>query len=114
MENTKNTADIIRRRELLSLSEWRSTQVGMWAWLTQRVSALLIVLFAALHLVYPYQVWIQTLMVFFVCAHAALGIRVIALDIGARAALHKLLFGSLMVLGIIVFVIVLKFRILYI
>jgi len=113
MENTKNTDDIIRKRELLSLSEWRSTQVGMWAWLIQRVSALLIVLFVVLHLVYPYQVWIQSVMVFFVSMHAVLGLRVILLDIGARAALHKLLFGSLMVLGIVLFVIVLKYRILY-
>jgi succinate dehydrogenase hydrophobic anchor subunit len=113
MENTKNISDIIRKRELLSLSEWRSTQVGMWAWLIQRVSALLIVLFVALHIVYPYQVWIQSVMVFFVSMHAVLGLRVILLDIGTRATLHKLLFGSLMVLGIVLFVIVLKWRILY-
>ena len=113
MENTINTGDIIRKRELLSLSDWRATQIGMWAWLIQRVSALIIVLFVALHLVYPYQVWIQSIMAFFVCAHAALGLRVIVLDIGARTSLHKLLFGSLMVLGIVLFVIMLKYRILY-
>ena len=114
MENTKNAVNIIRKRDLLSLSEWRSTQIGMWAWLLQRISALLTVLFVALHLVYPYQVYIQSLMVFFICMHAVLGLRVILLDIGARAALHKVYLASLLVLGIVLFVIVLKFRILYI
>lgn len=114
MENTKNAVNIIRKRELLSLSEWRSTQIGMWAWLLQRISALLTVLFVALHLVYPYQVYLQSYMVFFICIHAVLGLRVILLDIGARAALHKVYLACLLVLGIVLFVIVLKFRILYI
>lgn len=114
MEDTKNSANIVRKRELLSLSEWRSTQIGMWAWLLQRFSALLIILFVVLHLVYPYQVWIQSCMVFFVCVHAVLGLRVILLDIGTRATLHKILFGCLMVLAIVAFVIVLKYRILYV
>jgi hypothetical protein len=50
----------------------------------------------------------------FICVHAALGLRVILLDIGARAALHKIAFGCLMVLAVVAFVIVLKYRILYV
>jgi succinate dehydrogenase / fumarate reductase cytochrome b subunit len=113
MEDTKNADRIIRRRELLSLSEWRSTQVGMWAWLIQRVSALLIIILIALHLVYPYMVSIQAAMVFFVFLHAALGLRVIFLDLGTDTALHKTLFYALIALALVLFVIVLKYRIFY-
>jgi succinate dehydrogenase / fumarate reductase cytochrome b subunit len=114
MENTKQADNITLKRDLLSLSEWRSTQIGMWAWLMQRISALLIVVFIALHLVYPYQVYIQTCMAFFLCMHAVLGLRVILLDIGARATLHKVYLAGLLLLGFVLFVIVLKLRIFYI
>jgi succinate dehydrogenase hydrophobic anchor subunit len=113
MEDTKNADQIIRRRDLLSLSEWRSTQIGMWAWLIQRVSALLIVILIALHLVYPYMVSIQATMVFFVFLHAALGLRVIFLDLGTDTALHKTLFYALIALAILLFIVVLKYRVLY-
>ncbi len=113
MEETKMVDRIIRRRDLLSLSEWRSTQLGMWAWLIQRVSALLIIILVALHLVYPYIVSIQATMVFFVFLHAALGLRVIFLDLGTDTALHRVLFYSLVALALILFVIVLKYRLFY-
>ncbi len=114
MEEIKNSDNIVRKRDLLSLSEWRTTQTGMWAWLLQRFSALLSVLFVVLHLVYPYQVYIQACMVFFICMHVALGLRVILLDIGTRATFQKVAFGCLMVLAVVAFVIVLKYRILYV
>ena len=109
----KNMGEIIGKRELLSLSEWRSTQVGMWAWLMQRFSALGIVLFICLHLCYPYQIIFQTCLLISAAIHIVLGIRVIFLDIGTRVALQKILFGSLIALGIILFVIVFKWRIYY-
>jgi len=113
MEDTKNAGRIVRRRDLLSLSEWRSTQVGMWAWLMQRFSALLIVILISLHLVYPYLVSLQAIMAFFVFMHAALGLRVIFLDLGTDTKLHKTLFYVLLALAFVLFVIVLKYRILY-
>ncbi|MDY6969082.1 MAG: hypothetical protein SVR08_10580 [Spirochaetota bacterium] len=113
MGEVKNSNKIIRKREILSLSEWRTTQVGMWAWLLQRFTALGIVIFVALHLIYPYQVIIQTLMAFCVCMHAVLGLRVIILDISKRVVLQKILFSLLAVLGIVLFYLILKLRIFY-
>ena len=113
MEDTKNADRIIRRRDLMSLSEWRATQVGMWAWLMQRFSAILIVILISLHLVYPYIVSLQAIMAFLVFLHAALGLRVIFLDLGANTALHKTLFYVMIALAFVLFVIVLKYRILY-
>lgn len=110
-ENKNNR--IVLKREVFSLSEWRSTQVGMWAWLLQRISALCIIALVSLHLVYPYEVVIQTLMAFFVCFHAVLGLRVIILDISKRVVLQKVLFWSLAALGMVLFYLILKLRILY-
>ncbi|MDY6935105.1 MAG: succinate dehydrogenase [Spirochaetota bacterium] len=113
MEDVKNSGDIVNKREVLTLSEWRSTQIGMWAWLLQRFSALGIIVFVTLHLVYPYQVLIQTLMALCVCFHAVLGLRVIILDLSKRVTLQKVLFGLLMILGAVLLVMVLKLRIFY-
>lgn len=101
------------KRDTFSLSEWRSTQVGMWAWVLQRFTALGIIVFIVLHLVYPYQVLIQTVLVFTVCFHAVLGLRVIVLDISRRVVLQKVLFTTLLLLGAIAFIVILKTRIFY-
>ena len=45
--------------------------------------------------------------------HAALGLRVIFLDLGANTTLHKTLFYVMIALAFVLFVIVLKYRILY-
>ena len=56
------------------------THVGMWAWLLQRISAVLILLFIALHLAYTYKPFLQFMLLLVLVFHAALGIRVILLD----------------------------------
>lgn len=113
MSDARENNRIVKKRELLSLSEWRSTQVGMWAWLLQRFSALCIVVLVVLHLVYPYEVIIQTLMALCISIHAVLGLRVIILDISKRVVLQRILFALLMILGAVLFVMILKLRIFY-
>ena len=44
-----NTSDLILKRDTLDSKVWRSTLPGMWAWLIQRVTAVLILLFLVLH-----------------------------------------------------------------
>ncbi len=56
------------------------SHVGMWAWLLQRVSAVLIVVFLCLHLGFTYKPYLQFLLLLTVIFHASLGIRVILLD----------------------------------
>ena len=56
------------------------THVGMWAWLLQRISAVLIIVLVSLHLVYTYKPFLQFLLLLTLVFHAALGIRVILLD----------------------------------
>lgn len=71
---------------------WRKTLPGMWAWLFQRVSAILILLFLTLHFFLPYRRPLQFLLLFVVAFHAALGIRVFLIDLGASVKSQKILF----------------------
>jgi succinate dehydrogenase / fumarate reductase cytochrome b subunit len=57
-----------------------NTPIGMWAWLWQRISALAIVVLLVLHLMFPYKLPIQFLLLLTVTFHATLGLRVILLD----------------------------------
>jgi succinate dehydrogenase / fumarate reductase cytochrome b subunit len=64
----------------------------MWAWLLQRVSAILILLFLALHFFLPYRRPLQFLLLLVVALHASLGIRVFLIDLGANVKAQKILF----------------------
>jgi succinate dehydrogenase/fumarate reductase cytochrome b subunit len=80
-----------------------NTPLSMWAWLWQRISALLIVVFIALHLTFPYKPLIQFLLLLTVTFHATLGLRVILLDFNLVSIRHhrKLAWG-LPIAGLIV------------
>jgi len=113
MEERFPMEKIEQKRDIMSLAEWRATQVGMWAWLMQRFTALAGIVFIFLHLFYPYQLIFQVLLLICACFHLVLGLRVILLDIGTRVRLQRLLFGGLFALGVVLLVIVLRWRILY-
>src|SRR6476619_3778475 len=80
-----------------------STPLGMWAWLWQRVSALLIVVLLVLHITLPYKLAIQFLLLLTVTFHATLGLRVILLDFNlVSIRYHRTLAWALPVAGLIV------------
>ena len=80
-----------------------NTAAGMWAWLWQRISALAIVVFVSLHMVFTYRPAIQLLLLLSVAFHAALGLRVILLDFNLVDVKYQrqLIFG-LVGLGLVV------------
>lgn len=85
----------------------RNTPLGMWAWMFQRVSALLIILLLVFHITLPYKQIIQLLLLLAVTFHAALGIRVILLDFNIVNVRHqKLLAWGLLAAGLLVVVLV--------
>jgi len=91
----------------LDVNRWRSTQVGMWAWIWQRISALAILLFLGLHLTLTYKPVIQFLLLVTVTFHAVLGLRVILLDFNiVNVKYQKALIAGLAALGISLFVII--------
>ena len=87
-----NTSDLILKRDPTDGRVWRSTLPGMWAWLIQRVSAILILFFLVLHFFLPYRRPLQFLLLLVVALHASLGIRVFLIDLGAEVKTQKALF----------------------
>ncbi len=84
-----------------------NTQIGMWAWLWQRISALAIIVLLALHVTLTYRPLIQLLLLLAVTFHATLGLRVILLDfniVGVRY--QRALVGGLVGVGLAVMTII--------
>jgi len=80
-----------------------NTRIGMWAWLLQRISALAIVVFLALHIVLTYKLLVQLLLLLTVTFHAALGLRVILLDFNlVNVKYQRALVWGLIALGFVV------------
>jgi succinate dehydrogenase/fumarate reductase cytochrome b subunit len=94
------------RRDVGDPRAWRSTLPGMWAWLLQRVSAILILFFVVLHLFLPYRRPLQFLLLFVVAFHACLGIRVLLIDLGANVKTQKALFGACVAVAVLALVVV--------
>ncbi len=80
------------KRDVGEAQVWRRTFPGMWAWLFQRVSAILILFFLTLHFFFPYRRPLQFLLLLVVAFHASLGIRVFLIDLGANVKTQKILF----------------------
>ncbi len=102
----------IRQRQPLKWGErdpnrWKNSSIGMWAWIWQRISALAIILFLALHLTLTYKPFIQFLLLLAVTFHAALGLRVILLDFNlVNVKYQKALIAGLGATGILMLLIV--------
>lgn len=92
--------ELILKRDIKDLQVWRSTFLGMWAWLLQRISAILIIVFLTLHFFLPYRRPLQFLLLLVVTLHASLGIRVLLIDLGANVKWQKILFIFLIFLAI--------------
>ena len=87
----------------------KNTPLGMWAWLWQRISALLIVVLLILHITFPYKPPIQFLLLLVVTFHATLGLRVILLDFNlVSVRYHRPLAWGLPLAGVVVLFIVWK------
>ena len=87
----------------------KNMYVGMWAWMWQRISALAIIVFLALHITLTYKPWLQFLLLLAVTFHAALGLRVILLDFNiVNVKYQRALIWGLTGLGLVVFVLIWK------
>src|SRR3954462_4069118 len=86
-----------------------NTPIGMWAWLWQRISALLIVVLLVFHITLPYKQVIQLLLLLVVTFHATLGLRVILLDFNLVSMRYpRALAWGLPVAGLVIMFIVWK------
>jgi succinate dehydrogenase/fumarate reductase cytochrome b subunit len=94
------------KRDIGDMRTWRSTLPGMWAWLLQRVSAILILFFVVLHLFLPYRRPLQFLLLFVVAFHACLGVRVLLIDLGADVKTQKALLGACVAVAVLALIVV--------
>jgi len=95
-----NGREWILKRDTGDPQVWRRTLPGMWAWLLQRVSAVLILFFLVLHFFFPYRRPLQFLLLLVVSFHASLGVRVFLIDLGASVKTQKALFAVFVFLAV--------------
>lgn len=89
------------RRGELDPHRTGQTRAGMWAWIAQRASAMLLIVLVALHLALTYNLVIQFLLLLTVAFHAALGLRVILLDFNiVSVKYHRALIWGLVALAV--------------
>ncbi len=86
--------ELTLKRDIRDPRVWRNTLPGMWAWLIQRVSAILILFLLILHFFLPYRRPVQFLLLLVVALHASLGVRVFLIDLGAEVKTQKALFAA--------------------
>ena len=106
-----NTPDLEYRKPLQwgEIDPYRRgrTHVGMWAWLLQRISAILIIVCLCLHLFFPYKPFVQFLLLLMLVFHATLGVRVILLDFNlVNVKYHRWLIPWLLGIGLVILALV--------
>lgn len=87
------------KRSLDSPRAWEAAPAGLWAWVLQRVSAVLVVVLVGVHLWMPWSRPLRLTLLATVILHAVLGIRVIILDFARSVRIQKVLLVVLVGLG---------------
>ena len=77
--------------------------LGMWTWLFQRGSSLILMVLLPWHWVNPYSRPVRIAVLFLVIFHAAAGVRVMLLDFGLGERWHRSLVWTLAGIGLIIF-----------
>ena len=98
------------RRQWAGSEGWRDTKAGMWAWLLQRLAAILLVVVIAVHLKNPFARPVQAALLGLVLLHGLLGMRAILLDFGLPVRWHRILFAGALAVGMVAFAVVWRLR----
>jgi succinate dehydrogenase hydrophobic anchor subunit len=77
--------------------------LGMWTWVFQRASSLILMILLPWHWVNPYSRPVRIAVLFFVVFHAAAGVRVMLTDFGLGEPWHRGLVWALMGIGLVLF-----------
>lgn len=77
--------------------------LGMWTWLWQRASSLLLMVLLPWHWINPYYRPVRLAVLFLVIFHAMAGIRVMLTDVGVGARHQRGLVWCLAAVGLVVF-----------
>jgi succinate dehydrogenase hydrophobic anchor subunit len=99
------SAQVQGKKEWHRLMTWKSTSAGTWAWLTQRLAALLLIPLILLHIAYPYKLLTQLLLLMAIVFHGMLGVRVLLVDMGIGIQNQKIILGIVAFIGLFLIVI---------
>jgi succinate dehydrogenase hydrophobic anchor subunit len=91
------------RQSAALLASGKPTYLGMWTWLWQRISSLMLVILLPWHWIHPYSRPLRIAVLFFVVSHAMAGIRVVLTDLGLAERWHRGLIWLLAGIGLLVF-----------
>lgn len=78
--------------------------LGMWTWLWQRASSIILMVLLPWHWLFPYYRPVRIAVLFFVVFHAMAGIRVMLTDVGLAERWQRGLTWFLAAVGVVVFV----------
>jgi succinate dehydrogenase hydrophobic anchor subunit len=91
-----------RLPERLSASG-KPVYLGMWTWLGQRLSAILLMILLPWHWINPYSRPVRIAVLFVVIFHAMAGLRVMLTDVGLAERWQRGLVGILAACGLVIF-----------
>jgi succinate dehydrogenase hydrophobic anchor subunit len=82
---------------------YRGRSSGLWAWLIQRFAGVATLILVLFHWRAPWARTIQLLLLGTVLLHAAIGLRVMLLDVGISPRVHKMMLWILGVAAVAVY-----------
>lgn len=91
------------RPSFWELSAWRAMYPGMWAWVIQRLSAVVLLVIFPFHVLNPYNKWLRSAVLALVILHGMHGLKVILTDFGFPARHQRRLLWALTAIGVAAF-----------
>ncbi|HSF30939.1 MAG TPA: hypothetical protein VLK82_10780 [Candidatus Tectomicrobia bacterium] len=77
--------------------------LGMWTWILQRASSVILMVLLPWHWINPYSRPVRIAVLFLVILHAAAGVRVMVTDFGLAERWHRGLVWVLAAIGLVIF-----------
>ncbi len=91
------------RPPVWDLSAWRAMYPGMWAWVIQRLSAVVLLVLFPFHVLNPYIAWLRIVVLALVILHGMHGLKVMLTDFGFPARHQRALLWALTAVGVAAF-----------
>ena len=91
------------RASVWDAASWRSMYPGMWSWVIQRLSAVVLLILFPFHVLNPYIAWLRVTVLALVILHGMHGLKVILTDFGFPARHQRKLLWALTAIGVAVF-----------
>ena len=91
------------KRRWTRYTDWTQMYPGMWAWVLQRLAAILLLVLLPWHWLHPYSQGVRITLLAVVIFHGMNGIKTMLNDLGWGITLHRPLLLILLVLGVLIF-----------